>query len=217
MAGGGRLLVCRSTRQAQCARSRSRRRLVAGVYEWWHDGDEWCTYTGEAVQTFSEMKPWLDVDDIMSTDEVAGKEHKTFLLPLIARSVPFERPDPRKGKGKGGSKSKKGSPQSQALATFPGASKGKGVGNQEGGQRPGAVGYLGCFICGDKSHDWRRCPRRGASTASSGSSGKPICFIDEGEYMTSEAAQSSEPDPRASSACVYMTSEAAQSSDPDPR
>ena len=31
----------------------------------------------------------------------------------------------------------------------------------KGTQRPGNPSYTGCFICGGKDHDFRRCPRRG--------------------------------------------------------
>ena len=143
-----------------------------GIYDWWYDGDEWCTNAGDGVYTFSEMKPWMDVEDILAADSTAGKEAQDLLAAFEnkvrtfreARDYvqqkgqsrgyyPLHSKVPRKGKGKGGGKSKK----PQALATFSINSKGKGAGSSDGGQRPRAAGYLGCFICGDKNHDWR-CP-----------------------------------------------------------
>ena len=207
-----------------------------GTYEWWHDGDEWCTYAGNGTATYSEMKPWLDVEDIMSVDQTAGKEAQDLLAAFEGKVrtfreardyvqqkgqsrgyYPLHLKGSRKSKGKASGKSKKGFPQSQALATFAGTGKGKGTGGSDGGQRPGAAGYLGCFICGDKGHDWRRCPRRGTSTTPGQSSAKPICFVTEGTDMTSEVAQSPEPDPRPSEGVIYMKSEVAQSPVPDPR
>ena len=36
----------------------------------------------------------------------------------------------------------------------------------EGSQRPGSSTYTGCFICGAKDHDFRRCPKRGSGKGS---------------------------------------------------
>lgn len=61
-----------------------------------------------------------------------------------------------KSKGKGSGKPSKGT----VLANF----GGKGAGQQ--GQKPGSPDYRGCFICGAKDHDFRRCPKREASSSS---------------------------------------------------
>ena len=67
----------------------------------------------------------------------------------------------RKGKGKG--KSKKGKhrpafsqPSSTASATTLPAMQAEAV----YAMRPGDPSYTGCFICGDKGHSFRECPRR---------------------------------------------------------
>ena len=45
-----------------------------GWHDWvWHD-DEWHTYYGDGWVVYSEMKPWLDVEDIAAVNSVAGKE-----------------------------------------------------------------------------------------------------------------------------------------------
>ena len=45
------------------------------------------------------------------------------------------------------------------------------------GGKPGSPSYTGCFICGDKSHDFRSCPRRSKTGKGSGSGGK-VFMID---------------------------------------
>ena len=55
---------------------------------------------------------------------------------------------------------------------------GKGVsGSTNPSKQPG---YTGCFICGDKAHDYRSCPKRGSSSSGSQGSvgkGRPINFV----------------------------------------
>ena len=61
-----------------------------GMYDWWHDGDEWCTYAGNGVFPFSEMKPWMDVDDILAVDATAGKEAQDLLAAFESKVRTFK-------------------------------------------------------------------------------------------------------------------------------
>ena len=68
-------------------------------------------------------------------------------------------PPPGKGRGpKGGKPSSSTSPAMPVLTTEASALA----------VSPGQPGYSGCFICGDRSHQFRNCPRRSAKGSSKG-------------------------------------------------
>eukprot|EP00435_Cladocopium_sp_Y103_P064686 s1865_g26.t1 len=48
--------------------------LNDGVREWQWFEDEYYTHTDDGWIAFSEMKPWLDIEDILFSDPSAGKE-----------------------------------------------------------------------------------------------------------------------------------------------
>ena len=85
-----------------------------GVYDWWHDGDEWCTYAGDGTMTYSLMKPWMDVEDILAVDATAEKEaqdHVAYLSGgpgLCSTEGSISCYCHLKGKGKFGGKSRRG-------------------------------------------------------------------------------------------------------------
>ena len=160
-----------------------------GWHDWvWHE-DEWHTPYGESWVAYSEMKPWLDVEDIAAVDSVAGKELEELFVNFQQKVRTFKEardlvhqkgknrgyyPFVSKGKQKGKGKSTKGqksSPPQSAMVNF---TKGKGSGSS---QTPNSPGYTGCFICGDKGHDYKNCTKRGAQQSSS-SAAKVVCYVE---------------------------------------
>ena len=71
---------------------------------------------------------------------------------------------PAKGKGRGrgktGFKGGKGKERPGVFGLASGG-PGKGKGQGKGSQTPGSPSFTGCFICGDKQHDYGYCPKRG--------------------------------------------------------
>ena len=145
-------------------------------WEWWDD-DFYATDLAGCFWSWSETKTWLDVEDCMvsapdkspAVQEAYGNFQRTFqesrnLNTAKHLSRGFYPMSMFKGKGKNKGKSKgKGSgkpSKGTVLANF----GGKGAGQQ--GQKPGSPDYRGCFICGAKDHDFRRCPKREASSSS---------------------------------------------------
>ena len=165
-----------------------------GWHDWMWMDDEWHVNQGESWVAYSEMRPWMDVEDIQAVDATLGKEvedlYSTFdqkvrsfreardLMQQKGKNrgyYPYRPKGFSKGKGKGpGSnpKGKKGSSGSSVLYT----SKGKGSGTP---QNPGTSGYTGCFICGEKSHSYVNCPKRGqGSNSSSTKPANVVCFVE---------------------------------------
>ena len=163
-----------------------------GIYDWmlWNDG-EWYADTGTSWISYADMKPWYDIDDVMMTDAVAGKELedifsnfeqkvRTFREAREAvhskgKSRGFFQPSHKgssksKGKSFGKNKGKKGS----VFAVGPPQGKGKGTSSSPASK----PGYTGCFICGNKDHDWRSCPKRGTSSSSSGTRQGSVNFVE---------------------------------------
>lgn len=169
-----------------------------GWYDWVFYEDEWHASTNDGFVAYSDMRPWLEAEEALAVDPAAGKEIqdlyaaydqrvRTFreardLVHQKGKNRGYYRFHPKgKSKGKNPSKGKKGSASAVLMN-----SSGKGH-----GQLPSVTkkpGYTGCFICGDKNHDFRSCPKRGSSSAASGSSGKgrSINYVDTAEIMMVE-------------------------------
>lgn len=174
--------------------------MTDGTYDWsWHD-DEWYAHTPDGRIAFSEMKPWLDIEDVNWVDPAAGKEVQDLYAAFDQKLRTFREARDlvhQKGKSRGyypiqskGSKSKKGSSKgkkgssSSIMWTAPG--KGKGSSSSSVVSKPG---YTGCFVCGDGGHDWRNCPKRGSSSSSSSSGPsktRPINYVADA-FMVTEA------------------------------
>ena len=188
--------------------------MTDGSHDWcWHD-DEWYTPTSEGWIAYSEMKPWLDIEDVALADPVAGKELGELFSTFETKVRTFKEardamqfkgksrgfyPYSPKGKSKGnkgfgkGKNGKKGSTQGTSFVATPNPPsslnpKGKGA-----HQKPG---YTGCFICGDLTHDFRSCPKRGHS-ANHGPShtgkAKLVCMVEESDVGVSSSSQSQVP------------------------
>ena len=163
-----------------------------GRFDWqWHE-DEWHACTDDGWVAFSDLKPWLDVEEIMFQDQAADKEVQDLYASFDqkvrsfreARDAVYSKGKNRgfyhglkgkliKGSSKGKSKVSMAKPSSSHVLAV------QSVGGKGKGSPVGKPGYSGCFICGDRSHDFRSCPKRGQSSMSSTSSAsksKPICF-----------------------------------------
>ncbi|CAE7547481.1 RE1 [Symbiodinium sp. CCMP2592] len=146
---------------------------------------EWWTEDPEGIWwNWSDAKPWLEVNEAMVLDPSAGKEMQEALTLYQDRARTFRESRQliaakntargfypmsakgSKGKGKGKGKShfsgkgrgKKGSPPASPSSS----STALAAESSKGSQRPGNPAYTGCFICGSRDHDFRRCPKRGA-------------------------------------------------------
>ena len=170
-------------------------------WTWWED--EWYTPTSDGWIAYSEMKPWLEIDDLMVADPVAGKEVKDLYAAYEQKARTFREArdlvhqkgksrgyyplSPKgsnfgKGKSKSRPKGKKGSGMSMVVTP-----KGKGSNPSSPSSKPG---YTGCFVCGDKGHDWRNCPKRGSSgSSSSRPAGGAIGMVEE-VFMVSAPSSS---------------------------
>ena len=156
-----------------------------GAFEWnWHD-DEWHAATDHGWVAYSDMKPWLDLDDIGVQDATLAKELQDLYATFDSKVRTFKEARQavhQKGKNRGyyqGSKGGKGkgknpykgkSTQNSERAAGMFMTKGKGS-NTSPVNKPG---YSGCFICGEKTHDWRNCPKRGVSGHSPGTKGSKM-------------------------------------------
>ena len=181
--------------------------MYSDGFEWqWHD-DEWHTQgaDGEWV-AFSDMKPWLDIDDVGHHDPTAAKELQELFVAFDqkvrtfkeARNAVYQKGKNRgfykggKGKGKGHpGKSKKGSPSPSTAFTL--QTSGKGKSNNSPTTKPG---YTGCFICGDLAHDFRNCPKRGQASGPT-TKAKMIGMVEEVTEIVEDASPKSSSPPAA--------------------
>ena len=141
------------------------------------------------------MKPWIDIDEVGAFDSNLGKELQELYVAYDQKLRTFResreamhqkgknrvfyqngKGNP-KGKSKGQSKGKKGSVNTVLTVQSVQGFSGKGKGSPSSPSKQ--PGYTGCFICGDKSHDYRACPKRGNQAASSSTSpkSKPIRMV----------------------------------------
>ncbi|CAE7471677.1 TY1B-A, partial [Symbiodinium necroappetens] len=137
--------------------------------EWVYYEDEWHTQDGEGVWwTHAEVQPWLDIEEIMmQLSEIYGQfeqKRRTFQESRqIVKDKILNRgfyPAKGRGKGKGRGPSSKGAGKGKVFGAAPNTWGSKGKGSSKGTQRPGHPSFTGCFICGDKGHDYRTCPKR---------------------------------------------------------
>ena len=97
-------------------------------------------------------------------------------------------------KGKGKSKGKpKGRGKTKSLAppmptTFAASEDPQGF----LGAAVGDPSYTGCFICGDKTHDFRSCPKRSTARAGKGARGGHVHFVDAQVFHVNEVKVSEE-------------------------
>ena len=85
----------------------------------------------------------------------------------------------KKGKGKGKTKNPSSSSSSYLSEGFLGAAVGD-------------PSYTGCFICGDKGHDFRSCPKRSSGKGSKGKKGGQVHFVDAMVYTVEEIPEDGE-------------------------
>ena len=86
-----------------------------------------------------------------------------------------------KGKSKGHGKSKQSMPPMPT--TFAASEDPQGF----LGAAVGDPSYTGCFICGDKAHDFRSCPKRSTARAGKGARGGHVNFVDAQVFHVTEA------------------------------
>ena len=178
--------------------------MYSDGFEWhWYD-DDWSTQlaSGEWI-AYSDMKPWLDIDDVAVSDPGAAKELQELFVAFDSKVRSFKEAREavyQKGKNRGffkGSKPKgrgKGSTKGKKSSGSPVYSLQGSTGKGKGTNPVLKPGYTGCFICADKGHDFRHCPKRNQSSASSTSTSKPrtgmIGMVTEVEEPTSPIARS---------------------------
>ena len=203
-----------------------------GWYDWsWHD-DEWQTLTSDGWISYVDMKPWMDIDEVNVIDQSLGKElHdlyiaydqklRTFkesreLLSQKGKSrgfyhVPKGNP---KSKGKGTPKGKKGHAGSIMVAHGYGYGKGKGSPTSSSSvvNQPG---YRGCFNCGDKTHDYRTCHKRGQGAAKSTAQSNMICMVTASEPGPSSSVSPPMPSPPVQDVQRMVLAAAGDASDPN--
>lgn len=167
--------------------------IYDGTYEWtfWHD--EWHAQLEDgSFVAYSDLKPWLDIEDIAYEDAALGKELHDMYMAMDqkirtfreAKHALYQKGKSRgyfKPKGFGKGKGKKGGKGSVMMVSpnVKGNSKGSGKAMSSGSGGPSKQpGFTGCFICGDLQHDYRNCPKRVSSQGSGSKGGRSIGFVD---------------------------------------
>ena len=173
-----------------------------GTYEWsYHTDGEWYAPLDDgSYVAYSEFKPWLDIEEVSYHDSALAKELADSYAVITEKVRTFQEAKHAlhqkgktrgyfkpKGKGKNFRKGfQKGKPG--VLAAFPFQTKSSSVGSSGGSSIVNTPGYKGCFICGDKTHEFRRCPKRQEQKGMSGKGGKAVYMVTE---CTSQPAGSS--------------------------
>ena len=169
-----------------------------GHYDWVWYNDEWYAAVSDQWISYAEMKPWMDIEDVLAVDQSVGKEISELYASFDqkvrtfkeARDLvhqkgknrgyyPYSPKGKSKGKPKGSSKGKKGFSGNSGSAFVVG--HGKGTSNMS----PNNPKSSGCFVCGTQGHGYMTCPDRNKSQGS-GTQGKfgHANFVDE-VYMVS--------------------------------
>ena len=164
-----------------------------GHYDWVWYNDEWYAAVSDQWISYAEMKPWMDIEDVLAVDQSVGKEISELYASFDqkvrtfkeARDLvhqkgknrgyyPYSPKGKSKGKPKGSSKGKKGFSGNSGSAFVVG--HGKGTSNMS----PNNPKSSGCFVCGKQGHGYMTCPYRNKSQGS-GTQGKfgHANFVDE--------------------------------------
>lgn len=167
-----------------------------GAYDWiYHTDGEWYTQLEDGMfLSYADMKPWMEIDEIAYHDASLGKEISDAYTAVQEKVRTFQEARhavQQKGKTRGffrpkgkpkGSWKEKSKGKGTVLASFPSHS-GKGYGSQTtSGYSPvNSPGYKGCFICGDKTHEFRNCPKRGMQKDSGGKGTRSVFMVTECE------------------------------------
>ena len=158
----------------------------------WHDDDFYAADAQGVFWSWSETKPWLDLQEAPESDEqrtlhesyaTFNERYRTFKESRALNSAKhlsrgFYPVNTLKGKfkGKGKGKSKKPSQTSSMSSSSASMALMTGKGNSSG-QRPGNPDYKGCFICGSKDHSFYHCPKRNKQGSSSHQTSKGSFFV----------------------------------------
>lgn len=163
-----------------------------GYYDWvYHTDGEWYTQLEDGVfMSFSELKPWMEIEEISYHDSALGKEISDAFIAVQEKVRTFQEARfavQQKGKNRGFFKPKgkpkgfgkpKGKGKGTILASFSnGNGKGYGSSSSTTSNIVNTPGYKGCFICGDKSHEFRHCPKRNQGSKDQGSKGSRSVFM----------------------------------------
>ena len=166
-----------------------------GNYEWsYHTDGEWYAPLEDgSYLAYSEFKPWLDIEEVSYHDATLAKELAESYAVITDKVRTFQEAKHavhQKGKTRGYFKPKgkskdfrkgfqKGKPK--VLAAFPFQGKPVSSGSSGHSSIVNTPGYKGCFICGDKTHEFRRCPKRQEQKGTSGKGGKAVYMVTECE------------------------------------
>ena len=168
-----------------------------GIYDSAYDGEWHASLDDGSYVAYSEMKPWLEIENVMAVDAELGKElyeiysnfenkARTFREARWAMHQKGKNRGFFKPKGKGKGKSKKGFKGINSVVGSPPKnpiffSKGSGKASTASSVSPvNKPGYSGCFICGDLQHDFCTCPKQsqGSSPGQKGT-GKMIGLVED--------------------------------------
>jgi hypothetical protein len=138
-----------------------------GHYDWVWYNDEWYAAVSDQWISYAEMKPWMDIEDVLAVDQSVGKEISELYASFDqkvrtfkeARDLvhqkgknrgyyPYSPKGKSKGKPKGSSKGKKGFSGNSGSAFVVG--HGKGTSNMS----PNNPKSSGCFVCGKQGHGY---------------------------------------------------------------
>ena len=176
------------------------------TYWTWHEG-EYYTQDDQGIWwSWSDTKPWLEIEECYAMDQEAAKEIADLFAAYQNKIRNFKEsrqlvasrnaargffPLSKGGKGKTKGKGKgKGKP-AQVLAAV-GEGKGRSSSSTSSGPpKPGSPTYTGCFICGEKSHDYRQCPKRTSGAPGNRGKGSAASYMvtsAEGEEAEAEEA-----------------------------
>ncbi|CAE7347134.1 RE1 [Symbiodinium sp. KB8] len=165
---------------------------------WWGESswDEASWWSDPLELDALSMEEQKEVDEAFAVAEQKARTFVQARQAVKARNLsrgfysynPGSKSGSFKGKGKGKGKSKghgKNRPHAPPMPTTFAASSEDPQGFL--GAAVGDPSYTGCFICGDKSHDFRSCPKRSTARAGKGSRGGHVHFVDAQVFHVAEA------------------------------